>query len=107
MSERLELHEILCEIVNIEESDGDRHVYHNPPASVKMKYPAIRYSLKDIKKLRANNATYKNMRCYEVVVIDPKPDSPIAEKVLDLQYCEFDRQYKANNLNHDVFTLYY
>lgn len=107
MGNRLELHEILCELVNIEEPDGDRHVYFDPPESVKMKYPAIRYNRKNVDVLHANDAIYKTMTCYELTVIDSKPDSDLIDKLLLLQYCSYDRHYKANNLNHDTFTLYY
>lgn len=106
MDSRLKLHNILCEIVNIEEPDGDRHTYFNPPSSVRMKYPAIRYARKKIDKLHANDSVYKLLNCYEVTVIGYESDSEISEKVLSLPYCEYDRSYKANNLNHDVFTLY-
>lgn len=107
MDNRLELHEILCDIVNISEVDGDRHVYFDPPESVRMKYPAIRYSRKKIEKRYANNAAYHTLNPYEVIVIDENPDSELVEKVLALAYCEHDRHYKTNGLNHDVFTLYH
>ena len=107
MDSRLELHEIFCEIINITESDGDRHAYFDPPASVKMRYPAIRYVRKPIEAIHANDATYKKMRCYEVTVIQEDPDGDIHEKVLALPYCRHDRAYKADNLNHDVLTIYY
>ena len=107
MNERLELHEILCEIINITEPDGDSHTYFDPPASVKMKYPAIRYVRKRVDALHANNAIYKMMHCYEVTVIDKNPDGDLYKKVLALPYCQYDRSYKAENLNHDVFTLYH
>lgn len=107
MNSRSELHDILCEIVSMSESNGDNHVYYNPPASFKMKYPAIRYTLKNIDKIKANNGIYRLRHCYELIVIDENPDSEITEKVLNLPYCEFDRSYKADNLNHNVFTLYY
>ncbi len=35
------------------------------------------------------------------------PDSVIVEKVSKLPRCRFDRHYTADELNHDVFTLYY
>lgn len=107
MNKRLELHDILCELVNITEPDGDSHVYFDPPASVKMKYPAIRYNRKNMNVLHANNAIYKTMSCYELTVIDSKPDSELINKLLQLPYCSYDRHYKADNLNHDTFTLYY
>lgn len=98
---RLELHEILCEIL------GTRNVYFQPPASVKMKYPAIRYSRYDIQNLPADNIPYKRDRAYQLIVIDPDPDSAIVEKVAQLPMCSFDRNYVSDNLNHDVFTIYY
>ena len=45
---RLELHEILCGILNT------RNAYFQPPESVKMNYPAIVYALSNIKSLYAN-----------------------------------------------------
>lgn len=107
MSSRLELHEILCDFVNITEPDGDRHVYFNPPASVKMKYKAIRYNTKTYDKVFANNLVYNLKTCYELVVIDKDPESDLVQKVLMLPYCEHNRRYIADNLYHDVFTLFY
>lgn len=107
MSKRLELHDILCELVNITEPNGDSHVYFNPLASVNMKYPAIRYKRKKIDKIYANNVVYKFKTCYEVIVIDSDPDSDLVEKVLLLPHCEHDRSYVSDNLHHDVFTLFY
>lgn len=107
MDKRLELHEILCGIINITESDGDRHVYFDPPASVNMKYPAIRYSRSNIRNTHANDSVYKQLKAYDVVVIDDNPDSDIVDKVSMLPMCSFNRHYKADNLNHDTFTLYH
>lgn len=106
MNSRLELHESLCEIVNITEPNGDRHVYFQPPESVKMKYPAIVYSLSNIRNIHANNNVYKQDDAYSVVVIDPDPESEIPRKVSKLLKCRFDRHYVADNLNHDTFTIY-
>ena len=107
MGKRLELHDILCEVINITESDGDRHVYFDPPMTLRMKYPAIRYLRKKIDKLYANNSVYKTLNPYEVILIDSNPDSEYIDKLLQLPYCEHDNQYTADNLNHDVFTIYY
>lgn len=101
MSRRLELHEILCEIL------GTRNVYYQPPASVKMKYPAIVYSREDIQNTSANNLIYKQDHFYRVTVIDADPDSEIVHKVSRLPMCIFDRHYASDNLNHDVFTICY
>lgn len=101
MASRLELQTRLEEIL------GSRNCYFQPPASLKMSYPAIRYKLNDIDKVNANNKAYILSRSYEVIVIDANPDSEIPDKVLQLPMCRFDRYYAADNLNHYVFTLYY
>lgn len=104
--DRLELHEILCEIVNITEPNGDRHTYYQPPASVIMKYPAIRYKLSNINNTFADNSVYKQDDAYEITVIDTDPESVIMRKVSQLPRCRFDRNYVSDNLYHTVFTLY-
>lgn len=86
---------------------GSRNVYFQPPESVKMKYPAIVYSLANIENTYANNQVYKQLRAYEITVIDADPDSPIVTAISTLPRCRFDRVYVADNLNHTVFTLYF
>ncbi len=100
MPNRLDLQATLEEIL------GSREVYFQPPATVHMSYPAIVYSRKRINNAHANNGVYKQDRCYELTVIDKNPDSEIVSRVSELMLCTFDRHYKKDNLNHDVFTLY-
>lgn len=106
MDKRLELHETLCGIINITEPDGDRHTYFQPPASVHMKYPAIRYSLRGYEKVHAGNGAYRLLPSYEVTLIDKNPASEYFSKIMQLPYCRFDRPYVADNLNHFVFTIF-
>lgn len=101
MSSRLELHEILCDIL------GSRNVYYQPPESVKMGYPAIVYARANIYNEFADDDVYKQSRAYTLTVIDFDPDSEIVSAVSKLPRCRFDRHYTYNNLNHDVFTIYY
>ena len=89
-----------------EEILGSRNVYYQPPASVKMQYPAIVYRRKDVDTRFANNVVYMQSSSYEVVLIDKNPDSEFVDKLLRLPYCSYDRHYTADNLNHDVFTIY-
>lgn len=99
MGKRIELQALLKTIVP--------NVYYQPPASVKMNYPAIVYSRKDIENTFANDSVYKQDHAYELIVIDRDPDSVIVDKISRLPTCSFDRHYTADNLNHDVFTLYH
>lgn len=102
MADRAILHEELCEIL------GTSNVYFQPPASVKMQYDAIRYSLggKDLK--RANDKIYKSINQYEGVIITRDPDTTIPDDILaHFEMCSFGRPYTADNLNHYPFTLYF
>lgn len=90
----------------LEELLGSRNVYFQPPASVQIKYDAIVYSRKYIDNIYANNLVYKQDDAYEVIAIYKNPDSDIPKKLSRLPKCSFDRHYTADNLNHDVFTLY-
>ena len=91
----------------LEELLGSKNVYYQPPSSKKMEYDAIRYSRKNIRSIKADDANYSNTNCYEIIVISRLPDHPVIEKLLSLPYCSFDRHYVSENLNHDVLTLYY
>ena len=91
----------------LEELLGSSNVYYQPPATVRIKYPAIIFSKSRIDTLKANDSTYAKNKRYEIIVVDKKPDNPVIDKILDLPYCSYDRSYEADNLNHDVLTLYY
>lgn len=101
MATRLELQELLCELL------GSNTVYYQPPATIQMVYPCIRYNKRNIESKHANNKIYSKMNCYEIIVISKQPDHPVIEKLLELPYCSYDRHYVSDNLNHDVLTLYY
>jgi hypothetical protein len=83
------------------------HVYFQPPPTVKMEYPCIVYRRDFALTYFADDKPYKHGRRYQVIVIDRSPDSPIPDKIRDLQYCIYDRFYTADNLNHDVFKLFF
>lgn len=101
MGNRLDLQTLLEELL------GSRNVYYQPPASVHMNYPAIVYSRNTIDNTHANNTVYLQSQSYEITVIDKNPDSEIVSKVSKLPQCRFNRHFTSDNLNHDVFTLYY
>ena len=92
---------------NLEKLLGSKHVYYQPPASLKMEYPAIRYSKSNISSRHADDIKYSNFTRYEIVVIDKKPDNKVIDEILSLPLSSFDRHYVSDNLNHDVITLYY
>lgn len=102
MASRLHLHEELCTLLD------SRNVYYNPPESVKLQYRCIKYSLSGVDIKRANDKIYNTKNRYELILIDQDPDTAYHDKILNhFQMCSFDRSYKADNLNHFVYTIYY
>lgn len=86
---------------------GSSNVYFQPPNDLIMSYPCIRYSRDNIRTVHANNLPYNQRTRYEVMVITRNPDDPVVGLVAALPECAFDRHYVVNNLNHDVFTLFF
>jgi hypothetical protein len=98
MGQRLQLQNLLETITD--------KVYFQPPANVQMEYPCIVYQKDGATSRFAGNIPYRYNRRYQVTVIDRNPDSEITDKVAALPMCVFDRSFVAENLNHDVFSLY-
>jgi hypothetical protein len=101
MGQRLDLHELLITLL------GSGNVYFQPPPTVQMKYPCIVYELNDINTDFANDKPYNRHKNYLVTVIDRNPDSSLPDRVGELPLSNFDRFYTAENLNHNVFRLFY
>ena len=101
MAPRLDLQNLLVDLLE------STNVYFQPPPSLQMKYPAIVYKRSDVNTIFADNLPYKHVKRYQVTVIDRDPDSDIPDKVGALPKCSFDRSYTADNLNHDVFNLFF
>lgn len=101
MDRRQELQTILENIL------GSRNVYFQPPSNTKLIYPCIIYSRSDIDAKYADNIKYNTVVRYSVMLIGPSPNNSIVNDILSLPYSSYDRFYTADNLNHDVFTLFY
>lgn len=101
MGNRMKLQELFRSII------GSREVYYQAPENTKMQYPAIVYHRKDMHVNHADNRLYSCTTVYEVVLITENPDSEIIQRIAELPYCSYDRHYVVDNLNHEVFTLYF
>lgn len=101
MRDRLEFHEILCDIL------GSRNVYFQPPESIKMKYPCIIYERTRPYVSHADNMKYMNKQQYTVTVVDKNPEGLIADKLADIPYSGFNRRFITDNLVHDVYNIYF
>lgn len=98
---RRELHDILVDIL------GSDHVYFQPPATIKLKYPCVIYARESMDINHANNHPYSHKRRYLITVIDSDPDSEIPSKIAMLPTAQYGRQYSSDYLNHDTFRLYF
>ena len=101
MAQRLELQTVFVGIL------GSPNVYFQPPPTIKMEYPCIVYRRDYELANHADDIPYKRRKRYLVTVIDRNPDSDIPDKVADLPMCTYDRFYTADNLNHDVYKLFF
>jgi hypothetical protein len=91
----------------LEELLGSTNVYFQPPPNLQMQYPCIVYKRDDARTTFADNAPYRYTKRYQVTVMDQDPDSPIPDKIAALPMCTFDRHFVADDLNHDVFNLFF
>lgn len=101
MAPRLELQTLLEEIL------GTNNVYFQPPTNVNIQYPCIVYKRDSADTTFADNNPYQNQLRYQIIVIDRDPDGEVLEKISSLPLCRYDRFYITENLNHDVFELYF
>lgn len=86
---------------------GSKHVYFQPPETLKMEYPAIVYERTDMPVLNADNEKYLRSCKYRVTVIDKSPDSSVVDVISKLKFAKFNRHFATNGLNHDVFLVYW
>ena len=101
LDRRLELQQILANVL------GSSYVYFQPPETIKLHYPCIIYERITGAGQYADNKAYMFKICYRITYIDKDPDNEIIHKLMDIPYMSMDRSFKADNLNHDVFILYY
>ena len=101
MRSRLTLHQELCTLL------GSNYVYFQPPESIKLNYPCIVYERYDIVNTFADDGVYLDPRQYRITVIDKNPDSEIVNKMAKFRNSRFIKHMVSDNLNHDIFNIYY
>ena len=101
MGQRLQLQSLLEELL------GSENVYFQPPSTVQMAYPAIVYNRDSTMTEFADDKPYANTKRYMVTIIDRNPDSSIPDKVAMLPLTTFNRHFTADNLNHDIYNIYF
>jgi hypothetical protein len=101
MAPRQQLQDLLVSLL------GSSNVYYQPPSSGQIQYPCIIYERDSVDTKHADNKPYSRRKRYKVTVIDANPDSTIPDAIGELPLCSFDRHYKADQLNHDVFNIFF
>lgn len=97
--QRAELQELLESIVD--------NVYFQPPSNVKMVYPCIVYTRETMQSDHADNSIVRLWIRYQITLIDRNPDSEMLDALASLPFCYYGRHFVADDLNHDVFNLYW
>lgn len=96
---RSELQTLLKTITN--------NVYFQRPPSTGMVYPCILYSRDFGETEFADNSPYRHTIRYQVTYISLNIDDSVKEAIAALPMCVFDRWYPADNINHDVYKLFF
>lgn len=106
MGSRLSLHDEFVAFMS--ENNITPHVYFQPPKSVQMIYPCIVYERAFGSTSYANDMPYNYTQSYTVTVIDPDPDSILIPKLaMRFPTIKYNRHFVNDNLNHDVYSLFY
>lgn len=115
--DRSGLQTILENIFSIfHEADGFQHVYFQPGANITLHYPCVVYKRDGDRPTYADNRKYLDQWSYQLIVIDRDPISSrinaegtktIIDAISELPKCSYIRHYVVDNLNHDMFKIYY
>lgn len=101
MGTRLELQALLEDLL------GSSNVYFQPPENVLMSYPAIVYNRNYLTSSYADNIPYLRTIRWQITVIDKDPDSLIPDKIASLPLTIYVRHFTSDNLNHDIYDVYF
>lgn len=82
-------------------------VYFQPKSNITMQYPCIVYERARGETDFANNHPYLRNKRYTLTVIDRDPDSVIPERIAELEMCVHSSFFVSENLNHDVFDVFF
>jgi hypothetical protein len=99
MAQRLQLHQLL--------ETFTENVYFQPPTNIQLKYPCIIYKRDFADTKFADDNPYAHKVRYAITVIDQNPDSEVPSKVASMPMSLFNRFYTSDNLNHDVYNVYF
>ena len=90
--------------------NNTENVYYNPPESIHMIFPCFRFVENNTYAMRADNKAYLKKTRWVITYIST--DEECVEKIRDemlehFMMCEHETVFKADNLIHLVFNLYF
>lgn len=87
--------------------DAVKKVYIQPPAGMQMLYPCLVIERATGNTKFADNNPYRHQKRFLLTAIADDPDVGLYDLLVKLPRCIHDRSFPADNLNHDVFTIFY
>lgn len=103
---RLEIQQILSDIMGAPAEGPLRRVHYEPPPGTRLTYPCIVYHLSKVDTDYANNRPHRVDPLYVCTLICQNPVNEFIDQLLWTPKVGFDRAYIADNLHHWVFTIY-
>lgn len=83
------------------------NVYYQPPSTVRMTYPCIRYTFEGFGSKNANDKKYLLREHYQAIDMYYDPDDHKRQEILAaFEYVTFGNTYTADGLHHDVYEIY-
>ena len=89
---------------------GNNNVYFQPPPNTMIKYPCFIYNRSNPYNAQADDRSYLSVGHYSITYIDSDVEACIAmsTKLLGaFRHISVERTFTSDNLNHDVYNLYY
>lgn len=87
---------------------GSDNVYFQPPKTLQMQYPCIVFGRGSGNQEFADNKTYHFTKRYTITHIGYDADPEIIDQIVGhFQMCTYDQHFVKDNLQHDIFSLYW
>lgn len=87
---------------------GIEHVYFQPPPNKEIKYDCFVYTLDDIYTRYADDMKYIKKKRYQVTLVTKKWREDLIDLIMDhFQHITMGKTYRADNLYHCPFYIYY
>lgn len=83
------------------------NVYFQPPADMQISYPAIVYEMDRADTKFADDLPFSVTKQYSVQLISQNPDEILFDALAALPMCAHERHFVADNLNHEVFNIFF